>query len=139
MAWSRAVSLTIEPVNTQRTPGVPDPPRSALARVTRGKVDRMKGEGLHRRTFLGAAAVAAVGAAAGCTGGPPAPARPTPGSTSRSSLAGPERDLAGDPWFWVDSVGPDDDIAGFTDRTSVVPGQSFNLHVSTTGSSFQVF
>ena len=50
-----------------------------------------------------------------------------------------ERELAGDPWFWADSVGPVDAIQGYTDEISVLPGESFTLHVSTTGSSFQVF
>jgi hypothetical protein len=99
----------------------------------------MKGEGLHRRTFLGAAAAAAIGSAAGCTGDPAAQGGPTSGPASRTSPTAPERDLAGDPWFWVDSVGPDDAIVGYTDKSSITPGESFNLHVSTTGSSFQVF
>ena len=47
--------------------------------------------------------------------------------------------MAGDPWFWIDSVGPADAIQGYTDRVSVLPGESFTLHASTTGSSYQVF
>jgi N,N-dimethylformamidase beta subunit-like protein len=99
----------------------------------------MKGEGLHRRAFLGAAAAAAIGSAAGCTGDPAAQAGPATGQARRPSAGAAERDVAGDPWFWVDSVGPADAIAGYTDRSSVLPGETFNVHVSTTGSSFQVF
>ena len=98
----------------------------------------MKGEGLRRRAFLGAAAAAAIGSAAGCTGESAGQATAAAGRTPRKTSAATERDLAGDPWFWVDSVGPVDAIVGYTDQCSVVPGESFNLHVSTIGSSFQV-
>ena len=99
----------------------------------------MTGEGLQRRTFLAGAAAAAVGAAAGC--GAESAARPRrAASTARRarSLAVPERDLPGDPDFWVSSAGPADAIEGYASQVSVLPGQEFTLHVSTTGSWFRV-
>jgi hypothetical protein len=99
------------------------------------------GEGLQRRTFLGAAATVGVAAAIGTTGcadTPAASATPSTSGATRKSVAVPERDLPGDPYFWVDSVGPANAIEGFTDKVSVLPGESFNLHVSTTGKSYHV-
>jgi hypothetical protein len=103
----------------------------------------MTGEGLQRRTFLGVAA-AAVGAVAGCsadgttrppvTTASPASARPR---RVRSTPV-PERDLPGNPDFWIRSAGPAEAIEGFASQVSVQPGQPFTLHVSTTGSSFRV-
>ena len=66
----------------------------------------MAGEGLRRRTFLGAAAAAGVGAVAGttagCDAGSAASARAAVGGTRRASPAAvPERDLPGDADFWV--------------------------------------
>jgi hypothetical protein len=108
----------------------------------------VKDEGLQRRTFLGVAAAVAIGSAAGCTGesasqdtapGSTAPGSKAPGRAPRTPSTGTERDLAGDRWFWADSIGPVDAVAGYTDQCSVLPGERFNLHVSTRGSSFQVF
>jgi hypothetical protein len=103
---------------------------------------RVAGEGLQRRKFLGAAATVGVAAAigtAGCTdsSGASATATSTSGATRKSSAV-PERDLPGDPHFWVDSVGPVNAVEGFTDKVSVLPGESFDLHVSTTGRSYRV-
>jgi len=101
----------------------------------------VEGEGLQRRKFLGAAATVGVAAAigtAGCSDSPAATAAPSAGKTVRKRTAVPERDLPGDPYFWVDSVGPANAIEGYTDKVSVLPGESFNLHVSTTGSSYHV-
>jgi N,N-dimethylformamidase beta subunit-like protein len=98
---------------------------------------------LPRRTFLGTAAAAVVGAVTGCTaegaarprrtGGAPHPAR-----TLARSPAATEGDRPGDPDFWISSAGPADAIEGFADQVSVQSGQPFTLHVSTTGSSFRV-
>jgi hypothetical protein len=49
-----------------------------------------------------------------------------------------ERDLPGDPDFWLRSAGPPEAVEGYADQVSVSPGQSFTLQVSTTGSSFRV-
>ena len=100
-------------------------------------------EGPRCRVFLGAAAAAAIGAAAGCTTGGssrpgPAPGRPRPASTGARSRAVAERDLPGDPDFWLRSAGPPEAVEGYADQVSVSPGQSFTLQVSTTGSSFRV-
>ena len=99
---------------------------------------KVTGEGLQRRTFLGAAA-AAIGAAAGCSAEGTARPRPAVSGPRRArNTAVPERDLPGDADFWVTSVGPAEAIEGYTDQVSVQPGQDFTLHVSTTGSSFRV-
>jgi hypothetical protein len=50
----------------------------------------------------------------------------------------PERDLPGDPDFWIRSAGPADAIEGYAGQVSVRPDQPFTLHVSTTGSWFRV-
>src|SRR5690242_4845619 len=99
-----------------------------------------------RRTFLGAAAAAAIGAAAaGCTAdgssrphpGSPARGRPRASRTpARAAVA--ERDLPGDPDFWLRSAGPRDAIEGYAGQVSVRPGETFTLHVSTTAASFRV-
>jgi N,N-dimethylformamidase beta subunit-like protein len=96
------------------------------------------GEQWRRRTFLGAAA-AAVGAAAGCSGEPAARPR-TPARAVRRDRPRvvPERDLPGDPDFWISSVGPAQAIEGYASQVSIWPGQEFSLHVSTTASSFRV-
>jgi hypothetical protein len=100
------------------------------------------GEGLQRRKFLGAAATvgvaAAIGGTAGCSDSPAASATPSTSRGSRTSAAVPERDRPGDPYFWVDSVGPVNAVEGYTDKVSVLPGESFDLHVSTTGGAYHV-
>ena len=99
----------------------------------------MTGEGPPRRTFLGAAAAAAIGAAAGCSAEGTARPRPAASGPHRArNTAVPERDLPGDADFWVTSAGPADAIEGYADQVSIRPGQDFTLHVSTTGSSFRV-
>ena len=99
---------------------------------------RVTGEGLPRRTVLGAAA-AAIGAVAGCSAEGTARPRPAASGPHRArNTAVPERDLPGDADFWVASVGPAEAIEGYADQVSVRPGQDFTLHVSTTGSSFRV-
>ena len=100
-------------------------------------------EGPRRRAVLGAAAAAAIGAAAGCTTDGLSRPRP-PRSSPRPSRAGTrpgavaERDLPGDPDFWLRSTGPPDAIEGYADQVSVRPGETFTLHGSTTGASFRV-
>ena len=100
---------------------------------------QVTGEGLQRRTFLGATAAAAIGAAAGCSAESTARPRPAASGPRRArKTAVPERDLPGDADFWVTSAGPADAIEGYADQVSIRPGQDFTLHVSTTGSSFRV-
>src|SRR5689334_22861418 len=95
-----------------------------------------------RRTFLGAAAAAAIGAAAGCTAD--ASSRPRPASGRPRSSRAPartavaERDLPGDPGFWLRSAGPPDAIEGYAGQVSVRPGETFTVHVSTTAAWFRV-
>jgi hypothetical protein len=97
------------------------------------------GEGPPRRTFLGAAAAAAIGAAAGCSAEGTARPRPAASGPHRArNTAVPERDLPGDADFWINSAGPADAVEGYADQVSIRPGQDFTLHVSTTGSSFRV-
>ncbi|HET9967085.1 MAG TPA: N,N-dimethylformamidase beta subunit family domain-containing protein [Streptosporangiaceae bacterium] len=104
---------------------------------------RNAAEGPRRRAVLGAAAAAAIGAAAGFTtdgSSRPRPSRssPRPSRTGTRPEAVAERDLPGDPDFWLRSAGPPDAIEGYADRVSVRPGETFTLHVSTTGASFRV-
>ena len=104
---------------------------------------RNAAEGPRRRAVLGAAAAAAIGAAAGCTtdgSSRPRPSRssPRPSRTGTRPGAVAERDLPGDPDFWLRSAGPPDAIEGYAEGVSVRPGETFTLHVSTTGASFRV-
>ena len=106
----------------------------------------MAGEELRRRKFLGAAAALGVTAAIGTEGCTDTPAASTPPAAApstgrpprRQSAAPGERATAGDRYFWVDSAGPADAVQGYTDKVSVLPGESFNLHVSTTARSYHV-
>ena len=98
----------------------------------------MTGEGLQRRTFLGAAAAAAISATAGCSAEVAAQPKAAAAKPRPRATATPERDLKGDPDFWIRSLGPTNAIEGYADQVSVSPGETFTLHVSTTGSSFQV-
>jgi len=95
-----------------------------------------------RRTFLGAAAAAAIGAAAGCTADGSSRPRPASGrprsSRAPARTAVAERDLPGDPGFWLRSAGPPDAIEGYAGQVSVRPGETFTMHVSTTAASFRV-
>jgi hypothetical protein len=98
------------------------------------------GKGLQRRTFLGAAA-AALGAVAGCSPegmAQPRPAAAVSGTHRARPAAVPERDLPGDADFWIRSAGPADAIEGYAGQVSILSGQEFTVHVSTTASSFRV-
>jgi hypothetical protein len=98
------------------------------------------GKGLQRRTFLGAAA-AALGAVAGCGSegmAVPRPAAAASGTRRARPAAVPERDLPGDADFWIRSAGPADAIEGYAGQVSILSGQEFTLHVSTTAPSFRV-
>ncbi|MFE2271777.1 N,N-dimethylformamidase beta subunit family domain-containing protein [Streptomyces lavendulae] len=117
-------------------------------------------EGAGRRRFLamatGAATVAGIGAVAGCgTGGGGAPGgdasggagtdgAPKPGGSAPAPAPGAGFDVKaenarpGNADWHVTKAGPARAIEGFADRVSVLPGESFGLHVSTTAPRFTV-
>ncbi|MEU9944784.1 N,N-dimethylformamidase beta subunit family domain-containing protein [Streptomyces lavendulae] len=117
-------------------------------------------EGAGRRRFLamatGAATVAGIGAVAGCgTGGGGAPGGDAPGSAGTDGAPKPggsasapapgagfdvkaENARPGNADWHVTKAGPARAIEGFADRVSVLPGESFGLHVSTTAPRFTV-
>ncbi|GLV83087.1 hypothetical protein Slala03_27760 [Streptomyces lavendulae subsp. lavendulae] len=117
-------------------------------------------EGAGRRRFLtmatGAATVAGIGAVAGCgTGGGGAPGgdasggagtdgAPKPGASAPAPAPGAGFDVKaenarpGNADWHVTKAGPARAIEGFADRVSVLPGESFGLHVSTTAPRFTV-
>jgi hypothetical protein len=92
------------------------------------------GPGLGRRRFLTACAGVGLGTAAGCTSAP----RHATGTHEGKLRPETERDAPGTADWRLGSTGPADAVAGYTDRVSVTPGQSFGLHVSTTAASFRV-
>ncbi|MFC1414382.1 N,N-dimethylformamidase beta subunit family domain-containing protein [Streptacidiphilus sp. N1-12] len=111
---------------------------------------------MERRRFLGtAAAVAAAGAAGvgalvlsedgSSTAGPgsrPGGAAADPIAAGRTAGAPDaeqaERQRPGDADWRIRSQGPPEAVEGYTDRISVLPGESFALHVSTTAPGFTV-
>ncbi|WP_371675236.1 N,N-dimethylformamidase beta subunit family domain-containing protein [Streptomyces sp. NBC_01276] len=112
-------------------------------------------EGAGRRRFLamatGAATVAGIGAVAGCgTGDGDAPKGagadrgPKPDGSASAPAPGAGFDVhaenarPGNADWHVTKAGPARAIEGFADRVSVLPGESFGLHVSTTAPRFTV-
>ncbi|MFB0632765.1 N,N-dimethylformamidase beta subunit family domain-containing protein [Streptomyces sp. AB3(2024)] len=112
-------------------------------------------EGAGRRRFLamatGAATVAGIGAVAGCgTGdgdtlkGTGADRGPKPDGSASAHAPGAGFDVKaenarpGNADWHVTKAGPARAIEGFADRVSVLPGESFGLHVSTTAPRFTV-
>ncbi|MEU5208949.1 N,N-dimethylformamidase beta subunit family domain-containing protein [Streptomyces sp. NPDC020742] len=97
------------------------------------------GGGLDRRHFLGAAAAGTAGLALGLTAGCDGTPERNPGSTGPdpSGLAA-ERKRPGSPDWRLRSTGPPDAVQGYTDKVSVLPGEGFGLHVSTTAPGFRV-
>ena len=107
--------------------------------------------GPNRRVVLGAATAGVVGAVAGgfvladhagdhgtgATAGQVADS-----SSARAAADQPkpvaEEDLPGDADWRITSAGQPDAIVGYADRFSVLPGQDFDLYVSTTSTSYQV-
>lgn len=78
-----------------------------------------------------------------------APGAAAPGATAPASASGgpvadghtgptSERSLPGNPDWEITDPGPDGAIEGFADRVSVLPGESFGLHVSTSAAAFTV-
>ncbi|WP_406134612.1 N,N-dimethylformamidase beta subunit family domain-containing protein [Streptomyces sp. NBC_01089] len=116
------------------------------------------GAGPGRRRFLGAAAALGAGGltaslVAGCGTSPggstataPRPTatatapRPTASSSAAAleSAAGAERARPGSPDWRIRSQGPPEAVQGYTDKVSVLPGEEFGLHVSTTAPGFRV-
>lgn len=95
----------------------------------------MSGPAWDRRHFLGAAAGAGAGAfAAGCAAHP---GQSATGHTSGRPLVAGENDLRGDPDWRLRRLGDDRAIEGYADRASVLPGESFHLHVSTAAKGFR--
>ncbi|MFE3990361.1 N,N-dimethylformamidase beta subunit family domain-containing protein [Streptomyces goshikiensis] len=110
-------------------------------------------EGAGRRRFLalatGAATVAGLGAVGGCgTGdadGPDGGGAKAGEGNARNGKAGPrgfdvkaENARPGNADWTVTKSGPARAVEGFADKVSVLPGESFGLHVSTTAPRFTV-
>ncbi|MFD6182602.1 N,N-dimethylformamidase beta subunit family domain-containing protein [Streptomyces goshikiensis] len=115
------------------------------------------GEGAGRRRFLalatGAATAASLGAVGGCGtgdadgqdgGGAKAAGSPEPGGKaggkggSRGFDVKAENARPGNADWTVTKPGPARAVEGFADKVSVLPGESFGLHVSTTAPRFTV-
>ena len=112
----------------------------------------MDDNGVRRRRFLGAAAAAGagvvgLGALTGCDSAAPAPA---PGDSAAPYAAGravrdsaltaqqTEQARVGNADWRLGPTGPQEAIEGFTDRVSVLRGEHFALHASTTAPGFTV-
>lgn len=98
--------------------------------------------GFDRRRFLGVAAAGAFSLAACGMTGCDSTADVSPGAghgrtESERSAAG-ERRRSGSPDWRIRSLGPPDAIEGYADKVSVLPGEAFGLHVSTTAPGFRV-
>ncbi len=103
---------------------------------------------IDRRQVLFGAGAAAIGALAACGSPPPsstpaASAAPkptrTPGVKRRTlTLTAEENAKRGDPRWRIDRVGAFHEIEGWADRTSVKPGESVGLHISTTAATYRV-
>ncbi len=95
---------------------------------------------LDRRHFLGAVAAGAAGVAAGtvagCGSGGSGP-HPAASAAATVFVAAPGHADGADDWR-IRSAGPDDAVEGYSDRVSVLPGETFGLHVSTTAPGFRV-
>ncbi|MEU9087208.1 N,N-dimethylformamidase beta subunit family domain-containing protein [Streptomyces sp. NPDC048357] len=114
------------------------------------------GEGAGRRRFLaiatGAATAAGLGAVAGCgggvggadgqsgdrTGGSAAPGGKPSDASAHGFDVKAENAKQGHADWPVTKAGPARAIEGFADKVSVLPGESFGLHVSTTAPRFTV-
>ncbi|HTU06009.1 MAG TPA: N,N-dimethylformamidase beta subunit family domain-containing protein, partial [Trebonia sp.] len=96
-----------------------------------------------RRAFLGlAAAGVAAGVASGAARlfGRSTPPRPVAMTASPRSWRPPvpENSLPGDPHWELHTLGAQHEIEGYAGKSSVLPGESFPLFVSTTSTGFQV-
>jgi hypothetical protein len=106
-------------------------------------------DSLSRRQWLYAAAAAAMTAACGAPAmraGATARSRPATGGSPRPILTHPlsvtstaqENARKGDRRWRVDRVGDLHEIEGWADHVSVLPGQSVQLHISTTAPRYRV-
>ncbi len=109
---------------------------------------------LSRRQALYAASAGAIGAVAACgqtqraakqvasqaSHSAPGPRPPTGTSKSRPavSVTAQENALKGDPRWRLDRLGAPNEIEGWANRTSILAGESVNLHISTTASTYRV-
>ncbi|GAA1985461.1 N,N-dimethylformamidase beta subunit family domain-containing protein [Kitasatospora viridis] len=107
-----------------------------------------------RRRFLGWAAGGAAGVAAagaglaacgtggakggGTTAAVAADGSPAPSGSAAPTAAQRENDKPGTPGWQIGNAGPDRAIEGWADRVSVLPGEKFGLHVSTTAPGYKV-
>jgi hypothetical protein len=105
-----------------------------------------------RRRFLGLAGAAAAGAGlAACGSGGasgskatdaarPAAGAPSTGAAQRGGASTPprENDRPGNPDWRIGNAGADRAIEGWADKVSVLPGETFGLHVSTTAPGYRV-
>lgn len=90
-----------------------------------------------RRRFLGMAAAAGAGlAAAGCTSGGSRTHHPAASPSPHAARA--ENDLPGDRQWRITRRGAPSAVEGYADRVSVLAGEEFGLHVSTTARGFTV-
>jgi hypothetical protein len=100
---------------------------------------------MRRRRAVGvAAAVAVTLLSAACSGGSGSATR-SQVTSAPSGVAAPaqpfpvaENKRPGTSAWRITDLGPVDAIGGYADQQSVLPGQSFRLHVSTTAKSFRV-
>ncbi|MFE7127650.1 N,N-dimethylformamidase beta subunit family domain-containing protein [Streptomyces sp. NPDC057617] len=94
--------------------------------------------GLGRRHFLAGAAAGAAATLTACD----SPRRNKPDTTSTPTSAiesiDRERHRPGTPDWRIHATGPPDAVQGFADKVSVLPGEEFGLHVSTTAPGFRV-
>ncbi|MFB7527373.1 N,N-dimethylformamidase beta subunit family domain-containing protein [Streptomyces sp. NPDC056178] len=98
---------------------------------------------LDRRHFLAAAAAGgamaggmAVGGCHSSASGESGTGSAPPGATRTAENA--ERTRAGNADWRIRSAGPPEAVEGYTDKVSVLPGEEFGLHVSTTAPAFRV-
>ena len=111
----------------------------------------MADNGVDRRRFLGAAAAAGAGVAGlaaltGCDAsaadqrGAAGPGPTASGTVHAEALTALqiEQALPGDADWRQGPTGPDEAVQGYADKVSVLPGESFALHVSTTAPGFTV-
>ncbi|MFC5851912.1 N,N-dimethylformamidase beta subunit family domain-containing protein [Streptomyces chlorus] len=105
-----------------------------------GKTERPEGEAgspgtaLSRRRFLGTVTVAGACAAGTALSGCDAPAGGDPGASTGPS----ERSRQGDHDWRLRATGRPENVVGYTDKSSVLPGEGFGLYVSTTSPGFRV-
>ncbi|MFF0629880.1 N,N-dimethylformamidase beta subunit family domain-containing protein [Streptomyces sp. NPDC004296] len=91
--------------------------------------------GLDRRHFLGTATgIAALATGLTGCGSPGGTAHGRPPTDPLDA----ERTRPGSPDWRLRATGPPDAIEGYPDRVSVLPGEEFGLHVSTTAPGFRV-